>query len=198
MAGDFRSKLWHFLKRWVRPALVHPVFPVLVFIFGSVYIKKIDEGTVNALQFLGIEEKQTVRFESTGEFYPFSNFPMYANPRNRKLEFFFLEDGEGKPIASFEFTGFTAARIKKKMISASKAWGREHGLTWNKKKHWLDDAARKEIGTTLLADLRLQAKERGTPFDGTMKLMRALIFVGETGEIELTSKAVASDPAQNP
>jgi len=194
-----RLKLRQFGRSALR-AVLHPIFPVIVFIFGSVYIKKIDEGAVTLLRFFEPkvqDEERKVRFESTGEFYPFSNFPMYANPRNRKLEFFFLEDGEGQPIPSFAYTGFTAARIKKKMISASKAWGKERGLTWNKKKHWLDDAARTEIGATLLADLRIQANERGTPFTGTMKMMRALIFVGETGEIELTSKAIASDPMQD-
>jgi hypothetical protein len=191
---------WRTWSFW-RSILLHPMVPVVVFIIGSVYLKKVDETVVRILNAFSPENESNdkkPKFESTGEFYPFSNFPMYANPRNRKLEYFFLEDGNGKPIASFEHTGFTAARIKKKMISESKAWGTARALTWNKKKHWLTDEARSEIAARLLVDLRKQTEDRGTPFQETMRLARALIFVNEQGKLEITSMAIASNPPRKP
>ena len=47
---------------------------------------------------------------------------MYANPRDKDLEYFFLEHGDGTPLASFGYTGYTASRVKKLMRSESMAY----------------------------------------------------------------------------
>lgn len=161
----------------VRKALVHPVFPVIVFILCSVFLYKIDPG-------------------SKGEFYPFSNFPMYANPRNRDLEYFFLQQVNGEPLASFKYTGLSAARVKKLMKSASMEWAEENGQKWNKKSSWLNDEVRTEIGKNVLAQLRKRSLERATPFPGDIALARGLIFVNEQGKLEDSSTVVAVNKAE--
>jgi hypothetical protein len=165
-----RAQVWKFARK----GLVHPLFPVTVFILCSVFLYKIDPG-------------------SKGEFYPFSNYPMYANPRNRDLEYFFLQHGNGEPLASFKYTGYSAARVKKLMRSASMAWAKNNGRQWNKKSSWLDDEVRAEIAITVLAQLRKRSLDRATPFPGDIALARGLIFVNEQGKLEDTATTIAKN-----
>ena len=165
---DVRSRsLW-------RRLLLHPLAPLIVFMIGSVYLKSIDE-------------------ESNGEFYPFSNFPMYANPRNRDLEYYFLQGADEEPIASFQYTGYTAARVKKLMRSASMKWGKDQGLKWNKKSRWLTDEVKAEIAEGVLAHLRKRSEDRGTPLPASFSMVRGIIFVDEAGEFRDRAEVVATN-----
>ncbi|MEZ5325598.1 MAG: hypothetical protein R3F19_11100 [Verrucomicrobiales bacterium] len=154
----------------------HPIFPVIVFTILSTFLYKIDPG-------------------SKGEFYPFSNYPMYANPRERDLEYFFLEHGDGTPLASFAYTGYTASRVKKLMRSESMAYAKANGLKWNKKSSWLTDEVQAEIGTTVLAHLRKRSQDRATPFPGDIALARGIIFVSEDGMLEESAATIARNAA---
>ena len=154
----------------------HPIFPVIVFTLLSTFLYNIDP-------------------PSKGEFYPFSNFPMYANPRDRDLEYFFLEHGDGTPLASFGYTGYTASRVKKLMRSESMAYAKANGLKWNKKSNWLTDEVQAEIGTTVLAHLRKRSEDRATPFPGDIALARGIIFVNDDGKMEDYSETIARNSA---
>ena len=162
----------------------HPILPVIIFTLLSTFLHNIDP-------------------PSKGEFYPFSNFPMYANPRDRDLEYFFLEHGDGTPLACFGYTGYTASGVKKLMRSESMAYAKANGLKWNKKSSWLTAEVQAEIGTTVLAHLRKRSEDRATPFPGDIALARGIIFVNEDGKMEDSSETIArnsaphGDPASN-
>ena len=156
----------------VRRVLLHPVMPVIVFAVASTYLEKIDPA-------------------SKGEFYPFSNYPMYANPRDRELEYFFLHDGDDQPIASHKHTGFTAARIKKLMRSELQAWAKDNGLKWNKKSSWMTDEIKSDAASRVLAYLRTRSHELGNPLPDTVQMMQAFIFVDEERRLSERARSIA-------
>jgi hypothetical protein len=47
------------------------------------------------------------------ENYPFSHYPMYANPTSRPLTFQFVTDGEGNPVKVGSLTGVTPSQVGK-------------------------------------------------------------------------------------
>ena len=162
----------------VRRVLLHPVMPVVVFAVASTYLEKIDPG-------------------SKGEFYPFSNYPMYANPRDRELEYFFLHDGDDQPIASHRHTGFTAARIKKLMRSELQAWAKENDLKWNKKSGWMTDEIKSDAAARVLAYLRQRSHELGNPLPSTVQMMQGLIFVDEERRLSERARSIAVNHEDN-
>ncbi len=48
-----------------------------------------------------------------GEHYPFSNFPMFGNPSPGAVDYYFLTDAQGNPMATRATAGVTAPAIKK-------------------------------------------------------------------------------------
>ena len=80
------------LKQWFnKPGFValrrHAIFPALVFIIASKLI---------------------------GEFYPISPYSMFSNPDPRPLKYYYLTDGDGKPLPTLWHTGVSPASITKK------------------------------------------------------------------------------------
>lgn len=49
------------------------------------------------------------------EEYPFSNFPMYGNPRADDVDYYFLTDATGQPLSTNDYAGITAPQIKKRL-----------------------------------------------------------------------------------
>ncbi len=49
------------------------------------------------------------------ENYPFSNFPMYGNPRADDVDYYFLTDAEGNPLSTGDYAGMSAPQIKKRI-----------------------------------------------------------------------------------
>lgn len=73
-------------SRWQK-LLRHPVFPLLCFVLLAQIIR---------------------------DNYPFSHYPMYANPSDKPLPFQFLTDAKGNPLPVVWHTGITPSRVVKK------------------------------------------------------------------------------------
>lgn len=169
---------WRRLLRIVRITATHPVFPVVAFILASTFLYKIDPA-------------------SRGEFYPFSNFPMYANPRDRDLEYYFIVDGDDNPVAVHHHTGFTAARVKKLMRSQLQRWARDNGRKWNKKSAWLTDEVQSEAAREVLVYLRRRSHALGKPLPETIAMMRGTIFVDANRQLGESFSRLAVDRAES-
>ena len=148
--------------------------PVVVFIVVCAQLAKID-------------------LASKGEFYPLSNFPMYANPKNRPLDYYFLVDGKDEAIGVVQHTGFTAVRMKKLLWSQLMRWAEENGKPWNLKSSWLTDAVRQEAGREILRYLRKRSEDLQNPFPGQVKLMEGVIVVAENGQLSESTRVIATD-----
>lgn len=85
------------------------------------------------------------------ECFPFSHFPMYANPRISGVEYYFLTTSDGVPVPVCYLTGNTAASLKKMMATALK----EKGLTLAGGSR---SQAEGEVALTLLRRLREDAR----------------------------------------
>jgi len=176
--GEGRGRWVGKLRVFTRRAFAHSICPIILFILASTFLHRIDPG-------------------SKGEFYPFSNFPMYANPRNRDLEYYFVADGDDNPIAIHRHTGFTAARVKKLMRSQLQQWAALNGEKWNKKSRWMTDDIKSEAASEVLAYLRTRSHELANPLPTTIKMVRAIIFVDENRELGESSRAIAVDVADS-
>jgi len=125
---------------------------------------------------------------SIGEYYPFSNFPMYSDPDDRENYFVLAavptEEQRGelpdlllpgaspaetpyfifggvicKPLPSHPYTAITAPTMKKMFKSRMDAYAKKHGT---KRKH-LTPEQREKIGQDFLKYLREQAANSEAP-----------------------------------
>ena len=76
-----------------------------------------------------------------GEHYPFSNFPMFGNPSAGPVDYYFLTDAEGRPLAARATAGVTAPAIKK-MIARGVAEERRKAGTARPSKSGGDEVQR--------------------------------------------------------
>lgn len=126
----------------IRRFVLHPFVPAVLFVAFS----------------LGI-----------GEFYPFSNFPMYGNPSPAPRDYYYLTDGADEPIPALTATGLSASKVKKIFNSRLSKFRKEQKI---KKKRDITDAHRTAVGEELLAYIRSQTTDSLPP---KIKLVRVLI-----------------------
>ncbi|MFK5922926.1 MAG: hypothetical protein QM496_12170 [Verrucomicrobiota bacterium] len=135
-----------------------------------------------------------------GEYYPFSNFPMYSDPDDRENYFvlssipgkdelaaltnppaegnspaetpyFKLNDVVCKPLPSYPYTGLTAPTLKKMFKSRMNAYAKKHGT----KRQKLNAEQKREIGVEFLAYVREQAMKSTAPLKNELPDALALV-----------------------
>lgn len=109
------------------------------------------------------------------ENYPFSHYPMYGDP-DPSAFYHYLTDGEGKPIATYAFTGKSAAQVGKIIRTRSIEKAKILGMDAKKMSQSEWDAVYRET----LAYLHAQSKSNGTPLPERVRIMRTDIrFEGD-------------------
>ena len=148
-------------KKWFsHPRFValrrHAIFPSLVFIVASMV---------------------------TGEFYPFSPYSMFSNPDPRPLKYYYLTDGEAKPLPTLWHTGVSPASITKK---------------FNKHRSDLEDGGMErpdsniDAGTEVLNWLRdLSMRRKRRELVQPIRLVEVRIEKGEDGKLIENSSLMA-------
>ncbi|MCF6312852.1 MAG: hypothetical protein L3J39_10420 [Verrucomicrobiales bacterium] len=134
-----------------------------------------------------------------GEFYPFSNFPMYSDPDDRENYFvlsaipdqnnidqlpepkpgsapantpYYQLDGMiCRPLPSYPFTGLTAPTIKKMFKSRMNTFAKKHGT---KRKH-LNSEQRRQLGEKFLLYIREESQKSTAPRRGELPEKLALL-----------------------
>lgn len=138
-----------------------------------------------------------------GEHYPFSNFPMFGNPSAGAVDYYFLTDGEGYPLAARATAGVTAPAIKK-MIARGISRERERGGSENSAKSRggeLPRAARAVLDK--LHRDALQSPRRLAPWPPGVQVKQGLIESTPQGFRESFRSVAAlpgtkTDPAPSP
>jgi len=100
-----------------------------------------------------------------GEFYPFSDFPMYSDPDPGVTDYIYLgnadaleDDGKPTPIPMQDLVGVRAAKAKKIFHTDLEEYAKSLG----KKKPDLSEAERQSVAAKTLAYLRSQETRMGT------------------------------------
>ena len=129
-----------------------------------------------------------------GEFYPFSNFPMYGDPDESENYFYIAEampDGTNEALPVRRLTGITAPKVKKMYKSRLKAHLEERAEAEGVRKVEPTAQDRRKIGLDMLAYLRDQADGRQNQLPGKTSLVEVwIVYDGETGYSE-TPETVA-------
>lgn len=99
-----------------------------------------------------------------GEFYPFSNFPMYSNPSKQPSDYIFVADADNRaedggfiPVSMEDVFGVPAAKAKKILNSRLADYAKERDLDWRT----LNAEQTEEVAVTLLEFLRDRAEVIG-------------------------------------
>ena len=116
------------------------------------------------------------------ENYPFSHFPMYGNPNAKPVDYYFLTDGAGNPLATRPLTGDTAPRIKKRINTLEEAYLKFSGQKGSKSN--IPEVERERIRREVLAGFIAQARRRGGPLPESVSLWKALIHQRSDGYAE--------------
>ena len=77
-------------------------------------------------------------------------------------------------------------------------WAKDHDLNWNKKSRWLTEEVRSAVAEEVLEHLRQRSQERGTPLPDTVQMVRGVIFVDDSGELDESATAIASNSVSAP
>jgi hypothetical protein len=104
------------------------------------------------------------------EFYPFTHIPMYSDPEST-APYYYLEDGEGNPLAVKSHGGITNPKMRKMYRTKLGNYCEENQLDKN---HPPQEAIEK-IGTEVMEFLRKHAIGRRNPFPETVRLMHVAI-----------------------
>ena len=104
------------------------------------------------------------------EFYLFTHIPMYSDPEST-APYFYLADGEGKPLAVKSHGGITNPKMRKMYKTKLAAYCEAHGLDKNNP----PPEAVEEIGTEVMNFLRRHAIGRKNPLPETVRLMHVAI-----------------------
>ncbi|MGH7788284.1 MAG: hypothetical protein ACRERC_15545 [Candidatus Binatia bacterium] len=108
------------------------------------------------------------------ENFPFSHFPMFARPGPHPVDYYFLTDGQGAPLATRHVAGITTPAIKKILAHAVAAERRERGTTAT----GVSDESLQRAAAAVLVKLRADALHMQrplTPWPAEVQLRQGLI-----------------------
>ena len=109
------------------------------------------------------------------ENYPFSHYPMYSDPDPTAF-YHYLTDAEGKPLATYAYTGKSAAQVGKIIRTRSIERAKKLGTDAKKMPQVEWDAVCRDT----LAYLHTQSQSNGTPLPERVRIMRTDIrFEGD-------------------
>jgi hypothetical protein len=101
------------------------------------------------------------------ENYPFSHYPMYSDPDPTAF-YHYLTDGEGKPLATYAYTGKSAAQVGKIIRTRSLEHAKMLGMEAKK----MPPAEWDAVCRDTLAYLHAQSQSNGTPLPAKVRIMR--------------------------
>ncbi|MEM7011695.1 MAG: hypothetical protein AAF585_09445 [Verrucomicrobiota bacterium] len=133
------------------------------------------------------------------EEYPFSHFPMYADP-GPTGNYYFLgkadSEGETEPLPIRNFTRITSSKLGKIYRSKRSGYCREH----NKRPDKLKPADKQEIGVEVLDYIAERAKSKGNEdvVQGVWRLVRVNIEVDEDGVLNEIPEILANRDFSHP
>jgi hypothetical protein len=129
------------------------------------------------------------------ENYPLSNFPMYSLQRGES-DYYYLQDAEGRPLATQQVSSLSSTKIKKMMAKELKALAKKKRC----KVEELSLPDHQTLGAAMLQRLRAgglwqPGSPTREPYAAPITLVWVNLMLGENGHIQKTPQPLAVSPA---